>query len=218
MDSSRLVAAITEAVVKRLAADGQALRPEASPRAIPVGVSNRHAHLSRDDLVTLFGGDRLTVFKELSQPGQFAGEEKLVLVGSKGVIEQVRVLGPVRGKTQVELAVSDCLRLGIEAPVRDSGDLAGSSALTLVGPAGAVTIREGVIIAARHIHMTPGQAAEFGCQDGQRMSVRAGGPRGVVFNEVLVRVSDKYSLEMHVDIDEANAVGLRNGDVVELVG
>lgn len=218
MDSSRLVAAITEAVVKRLAADGQGLKPTVSPRAIPVGVSNRHVHLSRDDLVTLFGGDRLTVFKELSQPGQFAGEEKLVLVGPRGVIEQVRVLGPVRGKTQVELAVSDCLRLGVKAPVRDSGDLAGSAALTLVGPAGAVTLREGVIIAARHIHMTPDQATGLGCQDGQRVSVRAGGPRGIVFNEVLVRVSAKYSLEMHVDIDEANAAGLRNGDVVELVG
>lgn len=214
MDSSQLVATITEAVVRRLQQEGQ--RPALPPGAIPVGVSNRHVHLSGEDLVRLFGTDRLTVFKDLSQPGQFACAEQVVLAGPQGVIERVRVLGPVRDRTQVELAFSDCLKMGIRAPVRDSGDLDASGAVTLVGPAGAVALKEGAIIAARHIHMHTLQAAGFGCRDGERVSVKAGGPRGLIFNEVLVRVSDKFSLEMHIDIDEANAAGLKNGDFVEL--
>ncbi len=168
-------------------------------------------------MLVLFGSDRLTVFKDLSQPGQFACQEKLLIAGPRGAFEGVRVLGPLRAKTQVELAPSDCVRLGIKAPVRDSGDLKDSAPLTLVGPAGTVTIREGAIVAARHIHMQPEDAVAFGCRDGQRVSVRVGGPRGLVFSEVLIRVSDKFRLEMHVDIDEANAAGLKNGAAVELV-
>lgn len=215
MDSRDLVAAVTEAVVRRLQQDGQP--PPSAARAIPVGVSNRHVHLAREDMLALFGSDRLTNFKDLSQPGQFACQERLLVAGPKGAIGEVRILGPLRAKTQVELAPADCVKLGVKAPVRDSGDLAGSGALTLVGPAGAVTLREGAIVAARHIHMHPRDAAVFACRDGQRVSVRAGGPRGLIFSEVLVRVSDRYSLEMHVDIDEANAAGLKNGDTAELV-
>ena len=215
MDSRELVAAVTEAVVRRLQQDGRPVMP--AVKGIPLGVSNRHVHLAREDMLVLFGSDRLTIFKDLSQPGQFACQERLLVAGPKGAFEQVRILGPLRARTQVELAPSDCVKLGIKAPVRDSGNLTGSGALTLIGPAGAVTLREGAIIAARHIHMHTSEAAVFGCRDGQRVSVRAGGPRGLIFNGVLVRVGDKFSLEMHVDIDEANAAGLKNGDIVELV-
>lgn len=217
MESKQLVTVITEAVMKRLQQDGQAPLPAQAAKTIPVGISNRHVHLALADMLVLFGSDRLTLFKDLSQPGQFACQEKLLVAGPKGAISDVRILGPLRGQTQVELAPSDCVRLGIKAPVRDSGDLEDSAPLTLVGPAGTVTIREGAIVAARHIHMQPSDAVAFGCREGQRVSVRTGGPRGLVFNEVLVRVSDKFRLELHLDLDEANAAGLRNGDTVELM-
>lgn len=184
---------------------------------IPVGVSNRHVHLSKEDLTSLFGSpDKLTVFKELSQPGQFAAEQMVTLVGAKGVIEKVRVLGPARKKTQVEISVSDCFKLGIKAPIRDSGDLKGSARLTLVGPAGSVTVEECCIIAARHIHMHPSDAERYKVKDGDRVTVKVPGPRGVKFYEVLVRVHDSYRLEMHVDMDEANAACIKNGDIVEI--
>lgn len=214
MDSRQLVAAITEAVVRRLQQEGQV--SPAAAKTIPVGISNRHVHLSRQDMRTLFGSEQLTRLKDLSQPGQFACQERLLVAGPKGAVGEVRVLGPLRDKTQVELAPSDCIRLGIKIPVRDSGDLAGSGSLTLIGPEGTVAISEGAIIAARHIHMHSVDAAVFGCRDGQRVGVITSGPRGLVFKEVLVRVSEKFSLEMHIDIDEANAAGLKNGDFVEL--
>lgn len=188
-------------------------------KLFPVGISNRHVHLSQEHVEVLFGtGAKLTHFKDLSQPGQYACQETVTLVGPKGVLEKVRVLGPVRKSSQVEIALSDCFKLGIKAPIRDSGDLHGSASLTMVGPKGSVTIAEGAIIASRHIHMHTSDAARLDLKDGQRVSVRAHGPRSVTYAEVLVRVSDKYSLEMHVDMDEANAVGLKNGDIVELLG
>jgi putative phosphotransacetylase len=217
MEPNQLVTAITEAVLKRLQQDEQTVQPATPAKAVPVGISNRHVHLERADMLALFGTDKLTRFKDLSQPGQFACQEKLLVAGPKRAIDGVRVLGPLRDSTQVELAPSDCVRLGIEAPVRDSGDVAGSAPLTLVGPAGTLVLEEGSIIAARHIHMHSADAVNFGCRDGQRVSVRADGPRGLIFNEVLVRVSDKFSLELHLDIDEANAAGLKNGDFVELI-
>ncbi len=187
-------------------------------KKIPVGISNRHVHLSSHDLEILFGRNAtLTKFKDLSQPGQFASAEKVTLVGPKGVIENVRILGPTRNRTQVEISVSDCFKLGIKAPIRDSGELAGSAGLTLVGPAGSVTVPEGCIIAARHIHMHPKDAARFNVKDGDRINVQAGGSRGVVFCEVMVRVNENYNLEMHVDMDEANAASLKNGDFVKIV-
>lgn len=185
---------------------------------IPLAVSNRHVHLAEQELIALFGpGYQLHRERDLSQPGQYACKETVTLVGPKGVIEKVRVLGPLRSRTQVEISISDCFKLGVRAPLRDSGDLAGSAPITLVGPAGAVTIPEGCIIAARHIHMSPADARRFGVQDKDKVYVRARGPRAVTFAEVLVRVHDSFRLEMHVDMDEANAVGLQNGDRVEIV-
>ena len=208
MRPEELVAVVTEAVVRQL--ENQTL-------TIPVGVSNRHVHLSQQDLAILFGGSAsLTKSKELSQPGQFACAETLTLVGPRGVIENVRVLGPVRAATQVEISAADGFRLGIKPPVRDSGDLEGSAKATLVGPKGAVSLPQGVVVAARHIHMHETDALRFGVRDKQKVCVRAPGERGLIFAEVLVRVSPSFSLEFHVDLDEANAAGLANGDRITL--
>ncbi|EHQ91493.1 phosphate propanoyltransferase [Desulfosporosinus youngiae] len=211
MDKGQLIALITEAVVKQLGHNSEANK-------IPVAISNRHVHLSQGDMDRLFGTNyRFKVLKNLSQPGQFAYEEKVTLVGPKGVLENVRILGPARTKTQVEISISDAIKLGVKAPIRDSGELIKSASLTLVGPLGSTTLPEGTIIAARHIHMHPNDAAQFGVKDKDRINVKAPGARGLVFNEMLVRVSDNYKLEMHIDIDEANAAYLKNNDSVEIV-
>ncbi|MFZ5643453.1 MAG: phosphate propanoyltransferase [Bacillota bacterium] len=221
MDYSSLVNLITEMVQQELLKNKPPVRPaedEDEGRLIPVAISNRHVHLSEKDIHTLFGPNyQMHRAKDLSQPGQYACEETVTLVGPKGVIEKVRVLGPSRRQTQVEISISDCFRLGTRAPLRDSGDLKGSSPVTLVGPAGSVTIPEGCIIAARHIHMSGEDALRCGVKDGDKVNVRAMGPRGLTFAEVLIRVSDRYRLEMHVDVDEGNAVGLKNGDKVKIV-
>lgn len=185
---------------------------------VPVGVSNRHVHLSEEHIDILFGqGHKLTPIKDLSQPGQFACEEVVTLIGPKGVIENVRVLGPARKETQVELSTTDSFKLGVKPPVRDSGDLNGTPGVELVGPAGRIQLQEGVIIAARHIHMNPEDAKKFGVKDGDHVLVHVNGSRGGILERVLVRVSPKYALDMHVDTDEANAFGLRNGDMVEVI-
>ena len=223
MGTNQLVDVITEVIIEHLQ-QKETLKQRCRPAGqlidekIPVGVSNRHVHISHADLEQLFGFDAgLTNFKELSQPGQFAARETVTLVGPKGVIEKVRVLGPTRKRTQVEISISDCFKLGIQAPIRDSGDLSGAAKITLVGPAGSVTLDEGCIIPARHIHMHPDDAHRFGVQDGDRVTVKVSGPRGVIFHEVLVRVNKNYRLEMHIDIDEANAALLKNNDRVEIL-
>jgi len=185
---------------------------------IPVGISNRHVHLSRHDLEALFGrGYELTAMKELSQPGQYACKEILTLCGPKGVIEKVRILGPVRPQTQVEILAGDCFKLGVTAEARLSGDLSGTSGITLVGPGGSVQISEGVIIAKRHIHMLPSNAARFGVYDGQNVKIEVPGPRGGTFNEVSIRVTDTSSLEFHLDTEEANALGVTSRTIIRIV-
>jgi putative phosphotransacetylase len=184
---------------------------------IPVGVSNRHLHISKDDMKILFGSNELTKFKDLNQPGQYAAAEKVELVGPKGKISGARVLGPFRGKTQVEVSRTDAMKLGINPPVRDSGDLAGSVGITIVGPQGQVELTEGVIIAHRHIHIPSDLVQEHGLKNKEMVAVRAEGERGLVYEQVLVRVSDKFSLQFHVDIDEANAALLNSGEFVTLV-
>lgn len=185
---------------------------------IPIGVSNRHVHLSKADLETLFGpGYEIKSQKKLSQPGQYAGIETVILAGPKGCIEQVRVLGPVRKQTQVEISKGDSFRLGIKAPTRESGKLSGSSGITVIGPKGAIQLAEGAVIAQRHIHMTPQDAAFYGVYDGELVRVKAGEARGVIFDNVVVRVSNHFMLEYHIDLDEANAAGIKNGDPAYLV-
>jgi putative phosphotransacetylase len=182
---------------------------------VPVGVSGRHIHLSQEHVEKLFGaGHMLTATKALSQPGQFACEECVTLRTPKGSIEGVRVLGPARPETQIELSLTDTFRLKLDRvpPVRLSGKIAGSPGLTLVGLGGEVAIQEGVIISQRHLHMTPVQAEEFGFADKQIVAIACSGPRQVVFGNVIIRVHPSFKLDFHIDTDEANAAGVKTGD------
>ncbi len=185
---------------------------------VSVGISNRHVHLSQADLETLFGtGHQLTPTKNLSQPGQFACEETVNLIGSKGTLSKVRILGPVRKATQVEISRTDSFPLGVTAPVRDSGSIVGSAGITIEGPKGRIELKEGVIIALRHLHLHTDEAKELGLNDKDCISVKFNGERSIVFNNVLVRVSPNFAKDMHLDTDEANAAGLKNGDLGTII-
>lgn len=185
---------------------------------IPVGVSNRHVHLCREDMDALFGcGASLTRFKAVKQPGQYAAEEVVTLRGLKGELNKVRVLGPLRSTTQVEISVSDGFALGVKAPVRMSGDLPDSPGIEIIGPRGRVLKSNGVIVAWRHIHIAPEQARQFGLRDGMEIDVAVDGARGGILSHVRVRVSTDAVLEMHIDVEEANSLGLSNGACVKRV-
>lgn len=185
---------------------------------VPAGVSARHVHLSREDLDRLFGpGCALHPCKALSQPGQFAAQERVTVSGPRGELANVRVLGPVRGQTQVELTFSEAKKLGIPGQIRMSGDVDGTPGCTLKGPAGQLVIPQGVIVLARHLHLSPQQAACFGLKDGQAVSLRMGGQRGGVLDQVICRVGEGHDLEVHLDTDEANALCVTDGDLLELV-
>ncbi len=175
-----------------------------------VETSARHVHVTAADLATLFGADAvLTKKKDLSQPGQFASMERVDIVGPKGEMKGVSILGPVRPASQVEIALTDARKLGIAAPIRESGDIAGTPGCKLVGPKGEVELKEGVIAAKRHIHFTPAEAAEAGVQDKQVVSVKVDTDgRSLIFGDVVVRVSEKFSAAMHIDTDESNAAGI----------
>ncbi len=185
---------------------------------VPVGVSARHVHVSQADLETLFGkGYTLTKKKEL-MGGQYAAEEQVTIVGIKlRAIENVRILGPVRKETQVEISATDALKLGVKTPIRDSGDTKGSAPIAIVGPKGALYLKEGCIIAKRHIHMSPADAKEAGVKNGDVVSVKAENARGTTFNHVTIRVDESYTLEMHIDTDEANAANIITGDTVTIL-
>lgn len=176
-----------------------------------VEISARHVHVTEEDLETLFGkGYQLTVKKELSQPGQFASNEKVKVIGTKGEFPAVSILGPCRKATQVEISLTDARSIGVSAPVRESGDVAGSGACKLVGPAGEVELKEGVIAAKRHIHATEADAERMGLTNGQVVSVEipTSNERSLIFGDVVVRVSNSYALAMHIDTDESNAAGM----------
>lgn len=208
MTREALVKLITQKVVEAL---------QSGP-SIPIGVSNRHIHLCRADMDVLFGaGSELTKKKDLKQPGQYACEETVTIRGPKGELGRVRVLGPLRPETQVEISVTDGFILGVPAPVRESGDLKDTPGIELAGPCGSVQKPYGVIAALRHIHMSPADAARFGVQDKDVVNVSVGDDvRGAILKGVLVRVSDKFELEMHLDVDEANAVSAKNGDYAKI--
>ncbi len=193
----------------------------AAPTAgdVPVGVSNRHIHLTHEHVERLFGaGYTLTPMKDLSQPGQYACKETLTIIGpSLRPIENVRVLGPERRASQVEISCTDSFTLKVKPPVRESGKLDGSAPITIVGPRGVVTLTEGCIIANRHIHMSPEDGERFGVRDGDYVTVDAVGRRRTRFYDVQVRVHPDFRLEMHIDTDDANAVGLGNGSTVTIV-
>jgi len=186
---------------------------------VPVGLSNRHVHLSQKDVNILFGeGHELTAIKDLGQPGQFACDEKVDLVGPKRTIKGVRVLGPARSESQVEISLADGFTLGIEnVPVKGSGSLAGTPGIKLVGLNGEVELNQGVIAAARHIHMHPKDAEEFGVKDKDMVKVKVEGERGLVFENVLIRVNDSFALEFHVDVEEGNAAMIKNKQMLEVI-
>ena len=187
---------------------------------VPIGVSNRHVHLSPAHARALLGRDGPTMLRPISQPGQFAATETVTLIGPAGRIETVRVVGPARGETQVEIARSDARILGVDAPVAASGVLGGSAGgVTLQGPAGTVALERGVIVAGRHLHLSSQDAARWGLADGDRLDVRCGdGVRATTYHGVLVRAGPMYATELHLDSDEAHAAGVKTGDRARIVG
>lgn len=186
--------------------------------AVPIGVSARHVHLTQTDVEALFGkGYTLTKKKEL-MGGQWAANETVTIVGLKlRAIENVRVLGPVRKQSQVEISATDAVKLGIKAPIRESGNLKGSAPIAVVGPKGVVYLNEGCIIAKRHIHMAPADAEKAGVRDGDIVSVSVDNERGTIFNNVQIRVDESFTLEMHIDTDEANASKISTGTLAVIV-
>lgn len=185
----------------------------------PIGISNRHIHLTREDVDTLFGkGYQLEKLKDLSQPGQFACKETLTIVGpSMRPIEGVRVLGPERKATQVEISRTDSFQLKVKPPVRESGKIDGSAPITIIGPKGVVSHKEGCIIANRHIHMSLEDGVKFGVKDCDYVTVELNGERRTTFYDVQIRVHKDFRLEMHIDTDDANAAGVKNGDIAKIV-
>ena len=233
MPDRALVELITQRVVNRLTTDqacsGCALRTCAAgnracdaiaqQQQIPVGVSARHAHVTQEHLEILYGaGHQLTVYAPLYQPEAFAANETLTIVGKRmRAIEAVRILGPVRDYSQVEVAQTEAIRLGLNPPIRDSGDLVGADPITLVGPAGSIYLEEGAICATRHIHMTPGDANGLGIHEDDLLKVYFRGERALTFENVRPKIHEDYVLQMHLDTDDANAAGLKGGEPVEIV-
>ena len=185
---------------------------------VPIGVSARHVHLTQEHVETLFGpGYQRTTQKDLTG-GQWAANESVTIIGLKlRAIENVRVLGPVRSATQVEVSATDAIKLGMNVPVRMSGDIAGSAPIAIVGPKGAIYLKEGCIVAMRHIHMSPADAQAAGVKNGDIVSVKADNERGTIFNQVAIRVDDSFTLEMHIDTDEANAAKIATGNTVTII-
>lgn len=210
MVDEKSIEKITKLVMEMLQGEG-----EKEGYMVPVGVSARHVHLTQADVETLFGpGYQLTKKKDL-MGGQFASNEQVTIVGTKlRAIENVRILGPVRKASQIEISQTDAMKLGVRAPLRDSGDIKGSAPIAVVGPKGAIYLEEGCIVARRHIHMSPADAKAAGLKDKDVVSVSAVNARGTTFDEVLIRVDDSFTLEMHIDTDEANASNIKTGDAV----
>ncbi|MDD3367481.1 MAG: phosphate propanoyltransferase [Lachnospiraceae bacterium] len=209
ISKEQLISIVTAAVYQEL---------QARDRSVPTGISVRHIHLTRDDVNRLFGRNyQLTPKKPLSQPGQFACEETLEVIGPRGNIRKVRILGPEREKSQVEVSYTDARTLGLQVPVRSSGDVSGTPGVVLRGPLGDITISEGVIIADRHIHMQPSDAERFGVQNGDRVRVQVGGAKPGIMEGVVIRVSDNYRLDFHIDTDDGNAFLLSQGQLVTVL-
>ena len=216
---SQLVKLITREVLRQLQS-GPVVSSAGEPRRIPVGVSLRHVHLCREHIHLLFGpGHELTRLRPLPQPGEFVAAETVTLVGPRlRAMEHVRVLGDVRSTTQVEISRTDGYLLGVHPPVRRSGDLSGTPGLTLIGPAGSLTLERGVIIANRHIHMNPDDARHFGVTDGQEVDVRVQSERSTILGQVQIRVGGPRAvLYMHLDTDDANAAAVDENTSVEIL-
>ena len=185
---------------------------------VSIGVSNKHVHLTEEHLKVLFGSDyKLEKLKEINQPGQYATTSLVTLKTEKSVIENVRILGPLRPYTQVEISKSDAYRLGLNPPIRDSGDLEGSSPITIIGPNGSVELKEGCIIPTRHIHILPSQVNMYRLEGRDIVSVKIDGEKGGIINNVHLKVSDEAFFELHIDTDDANSHLIKNGDIGEII-
>lgn len=222
MNREALVEEITKLVIAELKQhhmlQDTALQSKPLAPYVPVSVSARHVHLQQEHVDILFGkGYQLTKDRDISQPGQYACQETVTLMGPGGKISNVRALGPLRKQTQVEVARSDARVLGISPPVRHSGDLKGSAPIVIIGPKGTVRLKEGCIIADRHIHMTPQDAQAYGVYNSQKVSVLVEGEKGGIMNQVTIRVRDDYALDMHIDTDDANAFGLTGNEYVKII-
>ena len=210
--SAEIVRQITRMVVEELQ------KQQRLERSTPIGVSNRHVHLDRADMDALFGpGSELTVKKMLGQPGQYAAEETVTIRGPKGELSRVRVLGPLRSQTQVEISIADGFTLGVKPPVRESGQLKDTPGIEIIGPCGSVKKDSGVIAALRHVHMTPEDAARFGVSDGELVAVKIEGVKSGIMENVIIRVSDRYRLDFHIDTDDGNAFMMSQGQEVTLI-
>lgn len=219
MNNTNLVDIIVDEVKKTLAST-QAIRGEGSVYPpIPLGVSNRHIHLTQETFSKLFGRDAaFESARPLYQPGEFASKHVLTIIGSKmRSIQNVRILGPLRDYDQVELTLTDSIFLGIDAPVQNSGNLRGAAPLTLVGPAGSVYLKECALVASRHIHMTNQHAKIYGVKEGDFCRVRVSGAKGTVFENVLIRINDNWKLQIHLDTDDANAAYVQGDTEVEFI-
>lgn len=213
-----LLEQITNAVMNELQQQNMIHNRQLQKNLVPVSISARHIHLQQEHVDILFGkGYKLTKFKDISQPGQYACNEKITLKGPHGIIENVRVLYPIRKQTQIEVAKSDARKLGISPPVRESGNLKGSAPITVIGPKGTIMLEEGCIIADRHIHMTPDDAIFFGVHSGQKVSVQIEGSKGGIMDQVTIRVKETYALDMHIDVDDANAFGLEGNEQLKII-
>lgn len=185
---------------------------------IPVGISNIHAHLTQEQIDILFGkGYELTFLRETRQHDEFVSNETIDVVGPRGMLKGVRIVGPARNKAQVEITLTKAREIGVTAKVRFSTDVENTWGAKLIGPAGQVDLKEGIIAAARHLHISPDQADKLGLEAGQKVAVETAGDRGIVFKNICVRIDELFDLELHLDTDEANAAGLKNGDTVELI-
>ena len=214
-DYKKLVDMITETIYKEIKP-----KEESSHLfSIPVEISNHHVHLTRDSLDILYGKDyELTKLRDLSQPGEFASNERVSMVGANmKVIEKVRILGPLREYTQAELSITDGYFLGLELPTRISGNIKGSPPITIIGPKGVLSLSEGAIRAARHIHMTPKDAEHYQVKDGDRVNVEVSGEHGVIYKDVVIRVSQKSKLTLHLDTDEANAGNIKGTGLARIL-
>ncbi|HYF96342.1 MAG TPA: phosphate propanoyltransferase [Symbiobacteriaceae bacterium] len=213
MNEQQLVETIVKEVMAQLKDQPQ------QKREVICNVSARHIHLSQAHVEALFGeGYQLTVMKDLMQPGQYAANEIVAVIGPKGTFPKVRVLGPARGDTQLEISATDARTIGVQPVVRMSGKIEGTPGFTIQGPKGSVTVDKGAIVAARHIHATPADAERLGVKDGQVVRVRKSGTRALTFDDVVFRVHPNFALEMHIDTDEANAASVKDGDMLEIIG
>lgn len=214
-----MIRRIVEKVVEEMRGENAAVDPDVARGYVPVGVSARHVHLTEEDVERLFGkGHQLMPYRDLLQKGEYASEETLTLVGPRmRSIEKVRILGPVREKTQVEIALTDAIYLGLRPPVRPSGDHEGTPGILIVGPAGFVSLESGVIRANRHIHISTADGQALGLQDNDHVLVKVEGDRPLIYYDVQVRVKETFVAQMHLDTDDANAAGVRNGDKVKII-